>query len=201
MRGESIGQAEHRRELGSEQARSQYPDRDRQALAGDRADALALAAAEIVEQFVARELILVGSEVAAERPRRRLIGPGRAAEAEVDPAGKERFERPELLGDGQRRVVGEHDPAGADPDRRSAGADKGQGDRGGGAGDPRHRMMLGHPEAVIAPAFGMAGEVARIAKRLACVGALRDRREVEDREGDHYLQMGMKPARRKAKCA
>ena len=109
-----------------------------------------------------------------------LVGAGRAAEAEVDPAREERFERPELLGDDQRRVVGQHDPAGADPDRRRAGADIGERDRGRGAGDARHRMMLGHPEAPIAEPLGSLGEVERVAQRPAGVGAFGDRGEVED---------------------
>ena len=61
-------------------------------------------------------MVDVGGEVAAQRLRRGLVGAGGAAEAEVDAAGEERGERAELLGDLERRVVGEHDPARADAD-------------------------------------------------------------------------------------
>ena len=54
--------------------------------------------------------------VATQRPQRVLVGAGRAAEAEVDPARVQRRERAELLGDRERRVVRQHDPAGAEAD-------------------------------------------------------------------------------------
>ena len=50
--------------------------------------------------------------------------------------GKQRLERAELLGDHERRVVRQHDPAGADADRLGAAGDVGDHDRGRGAGDP-----------------------------------------------------------------
>ena len=50
--------------------------------------------------------------------------------------------------------------------------------------------MLGEPIAVIAPAFGMPSEVERVAQRLGGIAALGDRREVENGEGDHELNMG-----------
>ena len=49
--------------------------------------------------------------------------PGARPRPEIDAAGKQRLERAELLGDLQRRVVGQHDPAGADADARGAAAD------------------------------------------------------------------------------
>ena len=60
--------------------------------------------------------------VAAQRADRELVGARRAAEPEVDAARVERLQRPELLGDHERRVVREHDPARADADRRRAAA-------------------------------------------------------------------------------
>src|SRR5690348_3440772 len=119
VRGEGIGQAEHRRELRAEQARPENPDRYVEALAGDRADAAVLAF-EIAHQLddVLREAIGVRREIAAHRVRGGLIGAGRPAEPQIDAPGKEAFERPELLGDDQRRVVGQHDSTGADADGR-----------------------------------------------------------------------------------
>jgi hypothetical protein len=41
-------------------------------------------------------------------------------------------------------------------------------------------MMLGHPEAPLAPALGVPGEIAGMKQRLARIAALDDRREIED---------------------
>ena len=84
------------------------------------------------------------------RPRPRSMRPG-----------IERRQRAELLGDDQRRVVGQHDPAGAHADGRGARRDVADHDRGGGAGDARHVVVLGVPEAPVAPPLGVAGEVER----------------------------------------
>jgi hypothetical protein len=106
----------------------------------------------------------------------------------------QRSQRPELFGYDQRRVVGQHDPAGADPDGARAGRDVRERDRGGGAGDARHVVVLGHPEAPIAQRLGTAREVERVPQRLAGVGVLGDGGEVEDGEGlDHAGQMGTPP--------
>ena len=67
-----------------------------------------------LEEIVA----LAAIQPAAQRVRGGAVGAGRAAEAEVDAAGKQRLQRPEALGDDQRRVVGQHDAAGADADVR-----------------------------------------------------------------------------------
>jgi hypothetical protein len=182
MGGESVGQAEHRRQLRSEQARPQDPDRDVQPLAGNRSDGAAFLPLEIAHQLhdVVGELVLVRSQVAAQRVGGGAVGAGSSAEAEVDPAREQRLESPELLGDHERRMVGQHHPAGADADGRGAGADEGEGDRRGRAGDARHRMMLGHPEAAIAEPLGRLRELERVAQRLAGIGAFGHRGEVED---------------------
>ena len=118
-----------------------------------------------------------------------LVGAGSTAEAEVDAAGIEGFEGAELLGDDQRRVVGQHDAAGADADRRGAGADMSEADRGGGAGDAGHGMVLGHPEAPVAELLGMTGKVEGVAQGQTGVTAFDDRGEVEDGERNHDGQM------------
>jgi hypothetical protein len=53
------------------------------------------------------------------------VGARGASDAEIDPAGVQRVEHAELLGDDERLVVGQHDPARPDADR------------GGGAGQVR----------------------------------------------------------------
>ena len=39
-----------------------------------------------------------------------LIPTGRASQTKIDPVAVDRGQGPELLGNGQRRVVGQHDP-------------------------------------------------------------------------------------------
>ena len=84
-------------------------------------------------------------------------------------------------------MVGQHDPAGADPDGGGPACDVGDDDRGGGAGDAGHAVVLGEPEAVEAPAFGVLGEVERAANGLSGIAALRYGGEVENREGDSHM--------------
>ena len=106
--------------------------------------------------------------------------------------GKSDVERPELLGDDERRVVGQHDAAGADPDRRRAAGHMGDDDRRRRAGDAGHVVMLGQPVAVIAPALGVLREVERVAERLRGGAARAIGREIEDGEGRHvhYVTSG-----------
>jgi hypothetical protein len=80
-----------------------------------------------------------------------------APDAEIDPAGVEGFERAELLGDDERRVVRQHHPAGADADGLRASGDMPDEDGGRRASDARYVVMLGEPEAVVAPRFGVPG--------------------------------------------
>ena len=139
---------------------------------------------------IARELADVGGKVAAHRISRRLIGARRATKPEVDPPGEQRRERAELLGDLERRMVGQHDPARPDANRAGSARNIGQRHRGRRAGDPRHRMMLGHPEAAIAEALGSSCKVAGVAQRNAGIAAFGNRREIEDGQGDHREYMG-----------
>ena len=167
MRGEREGKAQRGGELGAEQARAEDPDLDVGAGAGEGAHPLArLRLAEVAEQLddVLGKAVGVAHQRAAERVGGRRVGPGRAPEPEVDPPGVERVERAELLGDDQRRVVGEHDPARADADRRRAGGDVSDRNRGRGAGDAGHVVVLGEPEAAVAPALGVPREVDGVAR-------------------------------------
>ena len=63
------------------------------------------------------------TRIAAQRQGGALVGARGAAEPEVDASGVQRFERAELFGDYQRRMVRQHDAAGADADRLRAGRD------------------------------------------------------------------------------
>ena len=63
---------------------------------------------------VLREVAPAAVQGPAHRPRGDLIGPGGAAKPQVNAAGMQCRQRAELLGDQQRRMVRQHDPAGAD---------------------------------------------------------------------------------------
>ncbi len=120
-----------------------------------------------------------------QRARRHRVGAGRAAEAEVDASRVKRLERAELFGDDQRRMIGQHDAAGAHANPRRAAGHVTDHHGGGGTGDARHVVMLGEPEAVIPEPFGVSREVERVAERCGGVAAEDDRGEIEDREGNH----------------
>ena len=90
----------------------------------------------------------------------------------------------ELLGDHQRRVVRQHDAAGAEADRLGVGGDVGDQDRGRRAGDRADVVVLGVPDALVAEALGRPGELDRAGEAVGDRLVRPDRGEVEDREGD-----------------
>jgi len=115
-----------------------------------------------------------------------------AAHAEVDPAGVQGLEGGGLLGDHEGLVVGEHDPAGADPEAAGPGGQGGHQHRRRGPGDPGHRVVLGHPEPVVAQllrALGPlqdAGEVLGLRGAVPGVGAVEEgERDVGEGHGAH----------------
>ena len=77
-------------------------------------------------------------------------------------------------------MVRKHDAAGPDPDGRRPLGEMGEHNRRRGAGDARHIVMLGDPDAPIAPLLGVGGEVAGIAERAAGVSLLRDANKLEN---------------------
>ena len=128
---------------------------------------------------------LAAVEPAAQRVRGGAIGAGRAAEPEIDPAGKQRLQHLEAFGHHQRRMVGQHHAAGADPDVPGHGRDLPDHQIGRGA---RHRgevVMFGQPVADIAEAIGMARQIDAVAQRRGGFCPRGDDREVEDRERNH----------------
>ena len=116
-----------------------------------------------------------------------MIGSGGPPVSEIDASRKKRLERAELLDDLQRRMVRQHDAAGANPDRRRPSADVTDQHCGRRAGDTRHVVMLGNPEALVAPTLGVLGEIERVAERLRSGATLDDRGEVEDGQRHHVL--------------
>ena len=137
---------------------------------------------EIVQQFddVAREGVRAAGQVTAQGLGGQAVRARRAPKAQVDAPGKQGGQRPELLGDDQRRVVGQHDAAGADSDRRGSGADERQGHGRRRAGDAGHVVVLGHPEAMIAEPLGVPRQVQAVAQGLPGVAAFGDGREIEN---------------------
>ena len=129
--------------------------------------------------------VLGGFGRAAQGAQRELVGARRAAEPEVDAARKQPRQRPELLGDDVGRMVGQHDAARADPDGLCSRGDMANHDRRRGAGDARHVVMLGHPDAAITPFLGMGREIAGIVERAARIGVFGDADEIEDGKCRH----------------
>ena len=108
---------------------------------------------------------LVGQRV--EREGGAPVRARRAAEPEVDAAGRQGVEHAEHLGHLERRVVRQHDAGAADADALGRGGDRGDQDLRRGADDGVVVVMLGHPEAVVAQRLAVLGERDRVADRLA----------------------------------
>jgi len=188
VRGEGEGQAEVSGKFCAEEARSQEPDGYPQAYAGIGANTLIRCCRfEIGLQLfdVLREIVGSGSNVAAQCAHGGLVRTGSAAEAEIDAAWKERGERAELLRDDERRMIREHDAARADADGLGAAGDVPDDDGSGGAGDARHVVVFGEPEAVVAPGFRVSREIERVAQSVGGCRPLRNRRKIENGEGNH----------------
>ena len=124
------------------------------------------------------------------RLHRHLVGARRAPQPEIDAAREEARQRAELLRDDVRRMVRQHDAAGAHPDGLRPGRDVRDDDRRGGAGDASHVVMLGHPDAPVAPALGVGREVARVVQSGRLVGLLGDANELEQGQRRHRRLAG-----------
>ena len=124
--GEMVGESETHPnrggELGAVAAGAEKPDRRQRDVRRHGMDvakrmvrrkAAALHQNELLkalEEIVALARVLP----AAQRVRRHRIGSRRAAEPEIDTAGKQRFQHLKSFGDHQRRMVHQHHAAGAD---------------------------------------------------------------------------------------
>ena len=187
MRRECVGQSEGRCQLRTEQARSEYPYWYMQPRARHRAHRMPFRRREVIHQFddILRKLAGIGGEIAPQRTRGELVRARRAPEPEVDAPGVERFKGAELFGNHERRMIGQHDPAGADAYGGRAAGDMPDQHGSRGAGDARHAVMLGQPVAPVAPALRVPGKIQRVTERLRSVAAFVDRGQVKDGEGDH----------------
>ena len=148
--GEGVGQAKRRGQLRAVGAGSQQPQRHVLAFARNRAHRLVgrsrlepvLKLDHILGEAVDR------ARIAAQSADRGLVSARRTAQAQVDSAWMKRGKRAESLGDHQRRMVGQHDPAGSDSNFRGAGGHVTNNHGCGGAGDTGHVVMLGQPISV-----------------------------------------------------
>ncbi|GAB7304198.1 hypothetical protein MAFF212519_20670 [Clavibacter michiganensis] len=145
--------------------------------------------ADQVDQLLREVVDAEARLAAAERHRGRAVGAGGPADAEVDAVAVERAERPELLGDDERRVVRQHDAAAADADGGGAGGDARQEDGRGGARDPRHAVVLGHPEPRVPRGLGCLREADAAPDRVRVRAAEGTGSEVEDVQG-HAFEVG-----------
>ncbi|CAO0838009.1 hypothetical protein SMICM17S_01352 [Streptomyces microflavus] len=125
----------------------------------DPAEQLGEAAGEVLRVLLA----------VAERPAYAVGEPHGTAEPHVDPAGEEGGEHPELLGHDERLVVGEHHPAGPDPDGGGRAGDGGGQDRRRRPRDARHAVVFGDPEAVVAQRLHLPRQRHGVAE---CLGAV-----------------------------
>ena len=180
MRSKGIGQPQMRRQLRAIKRGSQDPDRNIGIGPGNGAQALAvLDRAEIGHQFehVARESVLL-AHVAAQGAGGFHVGAGRAPQAQVDAGAVDLGQGAELFCNDQGRMIGQHHPAGPDPDARGRTGDMSDQDRGRRRGNAGHVVMLGQPVAVIALGLGELRKGHGIGDRLAGRGAFGDRGEV-----------------------
>ena len=91
-----------------------------------------------------------------------LVGTWRPAKAKIDTTGEQRRQCPKLLGDHQRRMVRQHDPAGTDTDRFGATGHMADAHRGRRAGDACEVVVFGEPEALEACGLSVLRQVPRI---------------------------------------
>ena len=186
MRREGVRKPEHGGQAGAGGARAEDPERHLETCSGNGADRLVVPrGAEEHLQILDVPWEAIGAQgIAAECAGRQLVRSGGPPEPEVDAARVERLQRSELLGDHERRMVRQHDPAGPDPDRRRARREIAGHDGRRSARDRLHVVVLGDPVALVTEALGVAREVEAVAQRIAGGRPARDRGEVEDGEGN-----------------
>ena len=205
MRGKRVRQAKPGRQHRAEMARTQNPQghigagrrHGDDALAGRRGREIALQFQHILGEAVR------GVGRAAHGTHRRLIRAGRTPQAQIYAAGKQAFQRAELLGDDVGRMVRQHDAPCPHPDRACATSDIRDDNGRCRTCDPLHVVMLRDPDALVAPLLGVRGKIPRVVQSMAGVGAFGDADEFEEAEGGHggVLRMGGFAERSSAKIS
>src|SRR5262249_51025900 len=87
------------------------------------------------------------------------------ADAEIDPFRIERGERAELLGDDQRGMIGQHDPACAETYACRAAGEIADDHGGRGTGDACHIVVFGYPIAIESEPLGVLRQIETVAQR------------------------------------
>src|SRR5690606_8480974 len=105
--------------------------------------------------------VVRGEELGAtpQGERRDLVGARCPAQTQVYATGVEGFQGKEVLGDLQRRVVGQHDPAGANADTARLPGDGPDEHGGGHRREGRGVVVLGNPVARVAQVLGEPREL------------------------------------------
>src|SRR5579864_1043516 len=186
-----IRQTELGGKLRAKETGAEYPDWDIETGAGNclhRLARLQRTEKRLKLAHVIRETIGAAG-ITAKRTQRALVSAGSAAKAKIDAPGIERFERAKLLSDYDRRMIGQHDSAGANTDGAGASGNISDDDRRCGAGDANHVVVLGQPEAAIAPTFGVLGQIEGVMQGIGRRGSLRHERQIKNRERDQYVSL------------
>jgi hypothetical protein len=134
--------------------------------------------AELLEEIIGGQSL----PRAAESEGSQRIGARRAPDAEIDPAGIDRFKELVRFGYLQRRVIRKHDAARAEPDARGHRAYVRDQDLRDGRRDTRHVVMLGVPQSRIAEAVNCLGQLGGGPQRGDAGAALYERNQVKRRQ-------------------
>ena len=119
-------------------------------------------------------------EVLAQRPLQFRPGPWRATQTQIDTPRKECVERPELFGNLEGGVIGQHDPARTDADTLRRISDMRQNHGSRTAGNALHRVVFRHPIAFAARFLGPLRQGDGGLEAFGESAAFADRDEIED---------------------
>src|SRR5690606_10797929 len=103
----------------------------------------------------------------------------RAAEADVDPTGMQRFKQAEIFRDLIGAVMRQHDAAGADADVLRMSADMCEQHLRARMRQHRHAVMLGYPKALIPEPFSRLRKRGCLRKRVSRCSTFTDLRLVQ----------------------
>ena len=122
---------------------------------------------------------------------RTLVGARGPPQPQIDPAGVEGGQGTDLLGDNERGVVGQHDPAGGDAQALGGGQDLPheddgrRGQVGGGA------VMLGQPVALVAGGVGGTSEGDHVGEGVGAAASGADGDHVHDGQDGYGPPFGL----------
>ncbi len=130
--------------------------------------------------------VLLGSELvglAAQCGRGARIGARCPSQPEVHPSRVQRFERGDVLGHDEWRMVGQHDAARADVDPGGEGRQVGHQDRRCRRGDRGHVVVLRDPEALVVERVGELRDRGGRGQGIGAGATFGDDGQVQHRQG------------------